>query len=110
MDLDTYRKSLDDWLDEHAAELAPVHIEGADPLSEHLDQFAKVKRLVYDAGWSRWGWPERVGGSGGSTLLRAYLAETLTARDLVEPGMWAMIDTLLPTLIDYASPELAVEM
>ena len=51
-----------------------------------MAQLAKVKRLTFDAGWMRWGWPERVGGLGGSTLLRAYLGEALTARDLVEPG------------------------
>ena len=26
-----------------------------------------MKRLAFDAGWMRWGWPERVGGLGGST-------------------------------------------
>ena len=45
-----------------------------------MAQLAKVKRLAYDAGWMRWGWPERVGGLGGSTILRAYLGEALTAR------------------------------
>ena len=30
-----------------------------------MAQLAKVKRLTYDAGWMRWGWPERVGGLGG---------------------------------------------
>ena len=51
-----------------------------------MAQLSKVKRLTFDAGWMRWGWPERVGGLGGSTLLRGYLGEALTARDLVEPG------------------------
>ena len=48
-----------------------------------MAQIAKVRRLTFDAGWARCGWPERVGGLGGSTLLRAYLSEALTARDLV---------------------------
>ena len=67
-----------------------------------MAQLAKVKRLTYDAGWMRWGWPERVGGFGGSTLLRAYLGEALTARDLVEPGIYSMTEVLAPTMIDYA--------
>src|SRR5262245_41274265 len=69
-----------------------------------------VKRATYDAGWMRWGWPERVGGLGGSTLLRAYLGEALTARDLVEPGIYSMTEVLVPTMIDYAAPDLAAEM
>jgi alkylation response protein AidB-like acyl-CoA dehydrogenase len=58
----------------------------------------------------RWGWPERVGGLGGSTLLRAYLGEALTSRDLVEPGIYSMTEVLAPTMIDYARPELAATM
>ena len=47
----------------------PTHA-GLGTLDEQMAQLAKVKRLTYDAGWMRWGWPERVGGLGGSTLLR----------------------------------------
>ena len=28
----------------------------------------RVKALLFDAGWMRYGWPERVGGLGGSAL------------------------------------------
>jgi alkylation response protein AidB-like acyl-CoA dehydrogenase len=75
-----------------------------------MAQVAKVKRLTYDAGWMRFGWPERVGGFAGSTLMRAYLGEALTARDLVEPGLYSMTEVLAPTMIDYAAPELAAAM
>jgi alkylation response protein AidB-like acyl-CoA dehydrogenase len=67
-------------------------------------------RLGYDAGFTRMGWPERVGGLGGSTLLRAYLGEALTARRLVEPGIYSMPEVLAPTMIDYAPAELAAGM
>jgi alkylation response protein AidB-like acyl-CoA dehydrogenase len=58
----------------------------------------------------RCGWPERIGGLGGSTLMRAYLGEALTARDLVEPGLYSMTEVLAPTMIDYAEPGLAATM
>jgi alkylation response protein AidB-like acyl-CoA dehydrogenase len=58
----------------------------------------------------RWGWPERVGGLGGSSLLRGYLGEALTARDVVEPGIYSITEVLAPTMIDYAPPALAAEM
>src|SRR5262245_50761563 len=79
-------------------------------MDQQMAQLAKVKRLAFDAGWMRWGWPERIGGLGGSTLLRAYLGEALTARDLVEPGYYSMPEVLAPTMIDYAPPELAAAM
>jgi alkylation response protein AidB-like acyl-CoA dehydrogenase len=109
MELSTFRKELDDWLDEHERELAPEH-EGRGTLAEEMTQLAKVKRLAFDAGWSRWGWPERVGGLGGSSILRAYLGEALTLRDIVEPDVYCMTEVLAPTMIDFAEPELAAEV
>ena len=109
MDLDAFRAGVDRWLDDDAAALAPDHT-GAGTLDDHMAQLSKVKRLAHDAGWMRWGWPERVGGLGGSTLLRGYLAEAVTARDLVDPGLYSMTEVLAPTMIDYARPELAAAM
>jgi len=109
MELDDFRTDLDTWLDEHEAELAPDRAR-IDDLDEQMRHLSVVKRAVFDAGWMRWGWPERVGGLGGSTILRAYLGEALTARDLVEPGVYSMTEVLAPTMIDYAPPELAAEM
>lgn len=109
MDLDSFRSSLDDWLDENKSALAP-RFAGAGTLDEQVAQLNKVKRLAYDAGWVRYGWPDRVGGLGGSSLLRAYLAEAVTLRDLVEPGLYSMAEFLVPTMIDFAPPDLAAEM
>lgn len=108
MELAEFRNGLDDWLGHHHDELAPA-FEGPGTLDEQMAQLDKVKRLTWEAGWGRWGWPERIGGLGGSTLLRAYLGESLTARDLVEAGLFSMNETLVPTMIDYAPAELAAE-
>jgi alkylation response protein AidB-like acyl-CoA dehydrogenase len=108
VELDTFRAELDRWLDERDEDLARGR--GAVSLDAQMAQLSTVKRLVFDAGFGRYGWPERVGGLGGSPLLRAYLGEALTARDLVEPGIYSMTETLAPTMVDYASPELAADM
>lgn len=109
MDLAEFRVGLDAWLDDNAAELAPEY-DGFGTLDQQMAQLAKVKRLGFDAGWMRWGWPERVGGLGGSSLLRGYLGEALMQRDLVEAGGYSMTEVLAPTMIDFAQPELAAEM
>ena len=109
MDLGEFRTKLDAWLDEHEAVLVSDH-EALGTLDQQMAQLSKVKRITHDAGWMRWGWPERVGGLGGSSLLRAYLGEALTSRDLVEPGIYSMTEVLAPTMIDYASPDLAATM
>lgn len=109
MELDAFRKSLDEWLDAHESELAPDH-DGRGTLDQLMAQLAKVKRLGYEAGWMRWGWPERVGGLGGSPILRAYLGEALMLRDIVGPDVYSMTEVLAPTVINFASPELAADM
>jgi alkylation response protein AidB-like acyl-CoA dehydrogenase len=106
VDLDAFRTALDDWLDEHADELVPAY-DGAGTLDERIAQIAKVRRLAFDADFARWGWPEAVGGCGGSTILRAYLSEAVTARDLVEPGLYSMPEVLGPSVITFASPALS---
>jgi alkylation response protein AidB-like acyl-CoA dehydrogenase len=109
VELAEFKAAADRWLDEQATELA-ADFEGIGTLDQQLEQLRKVMRLAYDAGFMRMGWPERVGGLGGSNLLRAYLGETLTARDLVEPGIYSMPEVLAPTVIDYAPAELAADM
>ncbi len=107
MDLEAFRSGLDDWLDAHTEALTPG---GDGSLDAEMAHLATVRRLTYDAGWARWGWPTRVGGLGGSTLLRAYLGEALTGRGMVEPGIYSMTETLAPTMIDYAPADLAEAM
>jgi alkylation response protein AidB-like acyl-CoA dehydrogenase len=109
MELYAFRKALDDWLDEHDDELAPSYTGGG-TLEAKMAQIAKVRRLAFDAGWARWGWPERVRGFGGSTLLRAYLSEAVTARDLLEPGLYSLPEVLGPSVITFARPELSAKV
>jgi alkylation response protein AidB-like acyl-CoA dehydrogenase len=109
VELAAFRAALDGWLDSRRDELAPAY-PGAGTLDQRMAQIAKVRRLAFDAGWARWGWPERVGGLGGSTLLRAYLSEAVTARDLVEPGLYSMPEVLGPSVVRFARPELAARV
>ncbi len=106
MEVEAFRGELEGWLDDHAVELAPS-FPGAGSLEQQLAQLSKVKRRLFDDGWMQWGWPERAGGSGGSTLLRAVLGEAVTDRDLVQPGYFSMTEVLAPTVVDFGSTELA---
>jgi alkylation response protein AidB-like acyl-CoA dehydrogenase len=63
-DIDDFRSSVESWLDDNQRVLAPDY-QGTGTLDEQMAQLAKVKRLAYDAGFMRMGWPERVGGLGG---------------------------------------------
>ena len=100
-----FRTALQAWLAEN--DLTPPEDH---TLEGHMRQFARVMRALYDGGWGRYGWPEHAGGLGGSDMLRAIVGEEIVGRRLAEPGPYSMIEVLAPTMIDYATPELAAEM
>ncbi|MFS0897013.1 acyl-CoA dehydrogenase family protein [Mycolicibacterium litorale] len=107
MDPAEFRTALRSWLDENSDKVEPPDDHS---LEGHLRQFARVQRALYDAGWMRYGWPERAGGLGGPAILRAIVGEEVVGRRLAEPGPYSMLEVLAPTMIDYASDELAAEM
>jgi alkylation response protein AidB-like acyl-CoA dehydrogenase len=104
-----YRSELNAWLDAHHDDLKPGYTAPG-TLDEQVAQMQRVKALLFDAGWMRYGWPERVGGLGGSTLMRTELGAALAGRDIADPGLFSLVEVLAPTLIDYAPPELAAEV
>jgi alkylation response protein AidB-like acyl-CoA dehydrogenase len=107
--LAAYRAQLHAWLDANHEKLAPRHpLPGT--LDDHIVQMQRVKSILFEAGWMQFGWPERVGGRGGSPLLRTELGAAIAARDLTDPGLFSLIEVLAPTLIDFAPPALAAEV
>ncbi|MFK7894569.1 MAG: acyl-CoA dehydrogenase family protein [Myxococcota bacterium] len=108
-DLADFRAELAAWLDAHHDELAPK-FEQPGELEEHVEQMQRVKRMLWDAGFMQCGWPERVGGRGGSPMMRIELGAQIAARDYADPGLFSLIEVLAPTVIDYAPTELAAEM
>jgi alkylation response protein AidB-like acyl-CoA dehydrogenase len=105
MDIEEYRSKVRAWLDD--SDLAPSSdhsFEGQEA------QLKRVRNALFEAGWNRYGWPAEVGGLGGPPVLRAVLSEEIANRDLAEPGVYCMVEVLAPTMISYASPELAAEM
>jgi len=108
-DMAVYRAELHAWLDAHHDELAPRYAPPG-TLDEQIAQMQRVKSILFAADWMRYGWPERVGGIGGSPLQRTELGAALAARDLTDPGLFSLIEVLAPTLIDFAPAALAAEV
>jgi alkylation response protein AidB-like acyl-CoA dehydrogenase len=100
-----FRTGLRAWLEEQDLAPGPDH-----SLEDHMRQFARVSKALYDADWMRYGWAKEVGGLGGPAVLRAIVGEEVVGRRLAEPGPYSMLEVLAPTMIDYAPPELAAEM
>jgi alkylation response protein AidB-like acyl-CoA dehydrogenase len=109
IDLADYRAQLHEWLDANHEQLAP-RFAPPGTLDDHIAQMQRVKSILFDAGWMQFGWPERVGGRGGSPMMRTELGAAIAGRDLTDPGLYSLIEVLAPTLIDFARPELAADV
>jgi alkylation response protein AidB-like acyl-CoA dehydrogenase len=105
VNVEDFRSSLQTWLAENDLSPGPDH-----SLDGQVAQLSRVRRRLYDAGWMRYGWPAEVTGLGGPAVLRAVLGEEVADRSLAEPGIYSMIEVLVPTMISYARPGLAAEM
>src|SRR5256885_6645497 len=105
MDLRPFRAELGRWMADHAADLdrfrhLPTDLDG---------QFAvlgDLQRLLFDAGWLQWGWPEAVGGLGGSSLQRGVLGEDVAAAVGQPPFSFGMMEVLAPAVARFA-PDIA---
>src|SRR4029450_7281467 len=83
--LPDYRAELQAWLDAHHDELAPRYSPPG-TLDDRIAQMQRVKSILFEAGWMQLGWPERVGGRGGSPMLRTEPGGRLAAGGLPDPG------------------------
>jgi alkylation response protein AidB-like acyl-CoA dehydrogenase len=99
---------LREWLGEHADALASFRRRDVRGIAETVEHERALLAMLYDAGWSRCGWPEAAGGLGGPVLLRAVLYDELAAAGLEVPEAYVILETLGPLLVRYA-PALATD-
>src|SRR5437867_9273660 len=100
-----FRPRLCAWLAERAVDLEPFRTLAAD-LDGQFVALRTLQRLLYDAGWLRYGWPETMGGLGGSAVLRGVLSEELAAAGYPPPFSFGMMEVLAPAVARFA-PEIA---
>jgi len=106
--VDDFRAGVRGWIDDVGATLMPPAGElGVDAQLAHQ---GRVQRLLFDAGWMRWGWPQRLGGLGGTPTLRAVLGEELTSRALVHTTSWSMHEVLGPAVAEFGRPDVVETM
>ncbi|HSS23005.1 MAG TPA: acyl-CoA dehydrogenase family protein, partial [Mycobacterium sp.] len=108
MEVREFRAGVRAWIDEVGEPLVPA-IEDQS-VEAQLNHQRRVQRLLFDAGWMRWGWPTRIGGLGGSPILRAVLGEELTGRALVHTTSWSMHEVLGPAVAEFGRPDLVEDI
>jgi alkylation response protein AidB-like acyl-CoA dehydrogenase len=98
LDLSSYVAGLEAWLDRTPAAL----LEACRPIASYEDRvraMAAFMEALADAGWGRYGWPEAVGGLGGSILHRAAMWEVLARRGLPGMALFEHLEILAPALV-----------
>ena len=73
---------------------------------EALGHEMAFQRAIWDADLTRWGWPEFIGGLGGSATLRAALYEQVALEGFRIPRTMLTLETLGPAMCKHA-PEVA---
>lgn len=101
-----FRESVTAWLAGHVDELEPFRARPFTVLAEHVERLRPFHRRLYDAGFTRAGWPADSGGSGGSALLRGVLYDEILAAGYDLPRGFEFAEIIVPTLFDFA-PHLA---
>jgi alkylation response protein AidB-like acyl-CoA dehydrogenase len=97
------------WLATHSADLERFRILPTE-VDEVFATLSALQTLLFDAGWIRLGWPEHVGGLGGSVALRGVVSEELAAEGYPPPFSFGTQEVLGPTVARFARPELAAEV
>jgi alkylation response protein AidB-like acyl-CoA dehydrogenase len=107
--VDAVRAQFREWLRENAATMDEFRsITGE--LGDVFTKLCTLQRLLFTAGWLRLGWPPRVGGLGGSILLRGVIVEELAAAGHPPPFSFTAMEVLAPAVVDHAAAELSAEM
>ncbi len=108
--LDEVRASFRRWLADNSTVLAPYRTEPVGDLADSFAHFHGLQRLLCDAGWTRLGWPESMGGLGGSSLQRALVLDELAASGQALPGGLGSVEIIAPMLVGYAQWLAAVHL
>ena len=97
------------WLTDHRDAVSPLLAPGSD-FDERVAAARRIRRLLWDTGWARYGWPELVGGFGGSSLHRAVVTEELFRAGWTGPTVFEHLEIIAPTLATHARPQFAAEV
>jgi alkylation response protein AidB-like acyl-CoA dehydrogenase len=107
--LSAYAESFERWLetDPAAVRAAAVPMPG---FADRVDAMTTLMAALFDAGWSRYGWPTDHGGLGGSILHRAAMWEALARHGVRGMALFEHLEILAPTLVAMGRPEVVAPL
>lgn len=104
LELRTYAGEFDAWLADLPASVRAAR-EPNPSFAERVQLMSGLMQELHEAGWARYGWPEGVGGLGGTILHRAAMWEALARHGVPGMGLFEHLEVLAPTLVAMGPPE-----
>lgn len=107
-DVAAYAGALDAWCAARPEALAAA----ARPVPSYerrVEVMSSLLGALFDAGWSRYGWPEALGGLGGSILHRAAMWQTLAGHGVSTMAVFEHLEVLAPTLAALGPADFVAE-
>jgi alkylation response protein AidB-like acyl-CoA dehydrogenase len=99
LDLAIYVAEFEEWLRDAPVALAGATAPPAATTEAQMSAMRLLMQALYVDGWSRYGWPEEVGGLGGTILHRAVMWEGLARHGVARMAAFEHLEVLGPTLI-----------
>ena len=108
LDLPTYVSGLEQWLERRPAPL----VAAQQPLPDYarrVETMCALMGALYDAGWSRYGWPDTLGGLGGTITHRAAMWDALARHGVTGMALFEHVEILAPALAVHGPTDFVAE-
>ncbi len=103
LEVSAFAHYLEAWLRSEPPEL----LRARQPLADYASRVEVMRGFVaclYEAGWSRYGWPESVGGLGGTMVHRGAMWEAVIRHGVPGMALFEHLEILAPTLVAFGPP------
>ena len=88
--------------------LRAEYADRADTFEAAVARQRELQRLLWDEGWTQWGWPQDCSGNGGTVRHRAVIYEQLATAGIAVPEPYQILEVAGSAVIKYA-PDIAPE-
>jgi alkylation response protein AidB-like acyl-CoA dehydrogenase len=98
LDPPAYAAALERWLEADPPALAAARVPQPD-FARRVEVVSALMAALFEAGWSRYGWPIEVGGLGGTMVHRAAMWEATARHGLPGMALFEHLEILAPALV-----------
>ncbi len=108
LDLRAFSSGLDAWLSDCPPALRAAQAPLPD-YAQRVEAMCGLMGALFEAGWSRYGWPTEVGGYGGTIAHRGALWEALARHRVPGMALFEHLEILAPTLVVHGPTAFVAE-